>query len=59
MPGHGGVWLVQEIQRRWPEVAVIVVTVGAEEEDLTQCLSAGVEHYFLKPIHIVQDAAKF
>lgn len=52
MPGNGGVWLVQEIQKRWPEVAVIVVTVGAEEEDLTQCLSAGVQHYFLKPIHI-------
>ena len=52
MPGHGGVWLVQEIQKRWPEVAVIVVTVGAEDDDLTRCLSAGVEHYFLKPIHI-------
>lgn len=52
MPGHGGVWLVQEIQKRWPHVAIIVVTVGAEDDDLTQCLSAGVQHYFLKPIHI-------
>jgi putative two-component system response regulator len=51
MPGHGGAWLVQEIQKRWPHIAVIVVTVGAQEEDLAQCLSAGVQHYFLKPIH--------
>jgi response regulator RpfG family c-di-GMP phosphodiesterase len=52
MPGQGGVWLVQEIQRRWPHVAIIVVTAGAEDDDLTQCLSAGVQHYFLKPIHL-------
>ncbi len=52
MPGQGGAWLVQEIRKRWPLVAIIVVTVGAEEEDLAQCLSAGVQHYFLKPIHI-------
>jgi putative two-component system response regulator len=52
MPGMGGVWLVQEIKRRWPHVAIIVVTVGAEDEALMQCLSAGVQHYFLKPVHI-------
>ena len=28
MPGLGGVWLVQEIKRRWPQTAVIVVTGG-------------------------------
>jgi putative two-component system response regulator len=52
MPGMGGVWLVQEIRRRWPQTAIIVVTVGAEDEALLQCMSAGVQHYFLKPIHI-------
>src|SRR5436305_1908388 len=25
MPGRGGLWLVQEVHKRWPEVAVIVV----------------------------------
>src|SRR2546421_10353718 len=24
MPGQGGLWLVREIRRRWPEVAVLV-----------------------------------
>ena len=52
MPGMGGVWLVQEIRRRWPQTAIIVVTVGAEDEALLQCMSAGVQHYFLKPVHI-------
>ena len=52
MPGQGGVWLVQEIKRRWPQTAIIVVTAGTENEALMQCLSAGVQHYFLKPVHI-------
>jgi putative two-component system response regulator len=52
MPGRGGVWLVQEIRKRWPQIAVIVVTGGAEDEALSQCMSAGVQHYFLKPVHI-------
>ncbi len=51
MPGRGGLWLVQEIQRRWPEIAVIVITAGVEDEALSQCMEAGVSQYFLKPIH--------
>src|SRR5436190_23140722 len=38
MPGMGGVWLVQEIRQRWPQTAIIVVTVGAEDEALLQCM---------------------
>jgi response regulator RpfG family c-di-GMP phosphodiesterase len=52
MPGRGGVWLVREIQRRWPEVSVIVVTAGEEENAVTECLHAGAHHYFLKPIKL-------
>ena len=52
MPGMGGVWLVQEIKKRWPQTAIIVVTAGVEEGALLQCMSAGVQHYFLKPVHI-------
>ena len=52
MPGMGGVWLVQEIKKRWPDMAIIVVTVGADDDALLQCMSAGVQHYFLKPVHI-------
>lgn len=51
MPGQGGAWLVREVQRRWPMVAVIVVTAGDEVDALAKCLDAGAQHYFLKPIH--------
>ncbi len=52
MPGLGGVWLVHEIRRRWPQTAVIVVTVGTDDDALAQCMGAGVQHYFLKPVHV-------
>jgi putative two-component system response regulator len=52
MPGQGGLWLVREIRRRWPEIAVLVVTAGVEDEALAHCLKAGVKHYFLKPVRI-------
>jgi response regulator RpfG family c-di-GMP phosphodiesterase len=52
MPGRGGLWLVQEVHRRWPDVAVIVVTAGMEEEALEGCLESGALHYLLKPIRL-------
>ena len=52
MPGRGGVWLVREIQRRWPDVSVIVVTAGEEDNGVSECLNAGAHHYFLKPIKL-------
>jgi response regulator RpfG family c-di-GMP phosphodiesterase len=51
MPGRGGVWLVQEVRRRWPEVAVIVVTAGQDADCATECLKAGAHYYFLKPVN--------
>src|SRR4051812_11289843 len=41
MPGRGGVWLVREIRRRWPEVGIIVLTAGFEPEATSECLRAG------------------
>jgi response regulator RpfG family c-di-GMP phosphodiesterase len=52
MPGQGGLWLVQEIQKRWPDVAVIVVTAGVEDSALEGCLQSGVQHYLLKPVRL-------
>ncbi len=52
MPGRGGLWLVQEVQKRWPEVAVIVVTAGMDDAPLNGCLSSGVQHYLLKPVRL-------
>jgi response regulator RpfG family c-di-GMP phosphodiesterase len=52
MPGRGGLWLVREVQRRWPEVSIIVITAGQDAEAVTECMSAGAHHYFLKPIKL-------
>jgi len=52
MPGRGGLWLVQEVRRRWPEVGIIVLTAGHEPEATNECLRAGAHHYFLKPIKL-------
>ncbi len=52
MPGRGGLWLVQELRRRWPELALIVVTAGVEDGPLDGCLQAGVQHYLLKPVRL-------
>jgi putative nucleotidyltransferase with HDIG domain len=52
MPGRGGLWLVREIRRRWPEVGIIVLTAGHHTEDGKECLRAGADHYFFKPIKL-------
>jgi putative two-component system response regulator len=52
MPGRGGVWLVHEVRRRWPEVGIIVLTAGHSPEAAQECLRAGAHHYFFKPIKL-------
>jgi len=52
MPGRGGVWLIEQVRRRWPELAPIIVTSGTDTEALPRCLDAGAHHYFLKPIKL-------
>ena len=52
MPGRGGVWLVREIQKRWPDIAIIVLTAGHDADAVAQCLDAGAHQYFLKPIKL-------
>jgi response regulator RpfG family c-di-GMP phosphodiesterase len=52
MPGRGGMWLVHEVRRRWPEIGVIVVTAGSEEEPLEGLANSGVQHYLLKPVRL-------
>ena len=64
MPGRGGVWLVHEIRRRWPQVGVIVLTAGCDATAADECREAGAHHYFFKPIkldefrHVLDTAAR-
>jgi response regulator RpfG family c-di-GMP phosphodiesterase len=52
MPGNGGIWLVREIQRRWPDTGIIVITAGDDSAAAMECLNAGADRYFLKPIDL-------
>jgi response regulator RpfG family c-di-GMP phosphodiesterase len=52
MPGQGGIWLVREVRRRWPEVAIIVLTAGQDPEAARQCLEAGADQFFVKPVKL-------
>jgi putative nucleotidyltransferase with HDIG domain len=52
MPGNGGIWLVREIQRRWPDTGIIVITAGEDSAAAMECLNAGADRYFLKPIDL-------
>src|SRR5437868_6721262 len=52
MPGQGGVWLVKEIQQRWPGTGVIVVTAGEDNDAALECLNAGADRYLLKPLRL-------
>src|SRR5262249_3301439 len=40
MPGRGGLWLVREVRRRWPQVGIIVLTAGHEPDAAEQSLRA-------------------
>jgi response regulator RpfG family c-di-GMP phosphodiesterase len=57
MPGRGGVWLVEEIRRRWPNIGIIVVTAGHDVAGAHECLEAGAHHYFFKPINLEEFRA--
>ena len=52
MPGRGGLWLIREIRKRWPDIGIIVLTAGDEPEATNECLRAGAHHYFYKPINL-------
>jgi response regulator RpfG family c-di-GMP phosphodiesterase len=52
MPGKGGIWLVGEVRRRWPDAGVIVLTAGHDPDSASECLQAGAHHYFFKPIKL-------
>ena len=48
MPGMSGVEATRELRKRFPSVAVLVVTVSAGEADVLDALEAGAAGYLLK-----------
>jgi len=54
MPGLGGLDIIADIKRRWPERQVILLTGHGSAEDAEKGMRLGACHYLMKPIHIEQ-----
>jgi DNA-binding NtrC family response regulator len=50
MPGHDGVWLIGQMSRLYPDVAIVVAT-GLMEMDPMITLRPGVVGYIVKPFN--------
>lgn len=49
MPGHDGVWLADQIRRRFPDTAIIMATGGYNLDAAVACVRLGVCDYLMKP----------
>jgi DNA-binding NtrC family response regulator len=50
MPGHDGIWLLDQVRRLFPETAVVLAT-GLMEMDPMVTLRPGVVGYIVKPFN--------
>lgn len=53
MPGHDGIWLLDELQKRHPNIAVVMLTGYGDTEIAVDCLRRGAMDYLLKPPRVV------
>lgn len=48
MAGIGGVRLIGEVKRRWPEIRMLVLSTYYDDQSITSALSSGADGYILK-----------
>ena len=58
MPGIHGIELLQEIKRRWPGIAIIVVTAYGQDYPFVNLVRAGAEDFIQKPFNSDEIVAK-
>jgi DNA-binding NtrC family response regulator len=51
MPGHDGVWLIEQMRRDHPGVAIVIAT-GVSDMNPAVTLQAGVAGYLVKPFRL-------
>lgn len=56
MPKMSGIELTKAIKADHPEQAIIIVSAHNESEYLLELINVGVEHYVLKPVHMMDFA---
>jgi len=50
MPGMGGMALLEEIKKGWPEIRVVVMTGYGSVSDAVQAMKTGADDYIIKPV---------
>ncbi len=58
LPGKDGITLSAELQKRWPEMAVLLMTAYASVESVIDAMRAGAQDYLLKPVLMKEVARK-
>ena len=58
LPGKDGITLSSELQKRWPEMAVVLMTAYASVESVIDAMRAGAQDYLLKPVLMKEVARK-
>jgi putative nucleotidyltransferase with HDIG domain len=54
MPGHDGIWLLDQILQHHPHAAVVMLTGFGDTENAVECLKRGAADYLLKPPRITE-----
>src|SRR2546430_5439440 len=54
MPERDGLWLLEEVLRRHPHAAVVMLTGYGDTESAADCLKRGAADYLLKPPRITE-----
>jgi len=54
MPERDGLWLLEEVLRRHPHAAVVMLTGYGDTESAVDCLKRGAADYLLKPPRITE-----
>ncbi len=60
MPGGDGVEATRHVSQRWPNIAIVMLTVFEDEQRIAQALVAGATGYLLKdePIERIVEAVR-
>jgi len=58
MPEMDGIALLRDVHRRWPHIAVIMLTGAAEVTTAVECLRLGAMDYLAKPVLIDEVRAR-
>jgi putative nucleotidyltransferase with HDIG domain len=54
MPEHDGVWLLEQVLRRHPHAAVVMLTGYGDTGSAVDCLKRGAADYLLKPPRVTE-----